>query len=340
MKVIMERHQPTDAVRLTIAEARQLGEAALKGIGYSAEQAEVICDHLVEAASCGYPFAGLPRILTINETARNKEPRTPIRITHETGVSALIDGGNQLGYWSVYQATQIAIEKAKARGFAVVGLNNSNMSGRNGYYVEKIVKEGFVAIHACSASPLVAPLGGMDPLLGTNPFCIGFPSPRGPVVYDIGTASVMLGELILRSRLGEPIEPGLAMDAEGRPTTDAAEALKGAVHPWGGHKGYGLSFAVQALGLLAGAAMPRGKVIDYGFLFIVFEPGLLMPREQFLKDVEQLIETLKGSRKRPGVEEILIPSERAFRTREVARREGIAVDRKVYDALRRLAGAS
>lgn len=334
----MERHQPLDAIRLTLAAAQSLGEAALTAIGYNTAEAAVICAHLVDAAACGYPFAGLPRILTIAETARNKEPRKPVEIVRETEVSALVDGGNYVGYWAVYQAMQIAIRKAKARGFAVVGAHNSQMSGRNAYYVEQIVREGFVAFHLCSASPLVAPLGGIDPLLGTNPFSIGFPTPRGPVVYDIGTASIMLGELILRSRLGEPIEPGLAIDAEGRPTTDAAAAIKGAVLPWGGHKGYGLSFTIQALGLLAGAAMARGQVRDYGFLFIVFDPGLLVPREQFLREVEQYIREIKSARKLPGVDEILIPSERSFRTREVSRREGITIDRKVHDALVAMAG--
>lgn len=329
----MARHQPDDAVRLSLSEATALGETALRSIGFAPDEATIICGHLVDAAACGYAFAGLPRILTIAENERTREGRKPLAIVHETEVSALVDGGNNVGYYTVYRTTEIAIAKAKQRGFAVVGAFNSHMSGRNAYYVERIVQAGYVGIHLCSASPLVAPFGGTQPLLGTNPFCIGFPTARGPVVYDIGTASIMLGELKLRARVGAPIEAGLAIDGTGMPTTDPAAALEGAVLPWGGHKGYGLSFTIQALGLLAGAAMARGRVRDYAFLFIVFDPGLLVPREQFLREAETLIDEIKNSPKQPGVEEILIPSERAFRTRDVARREGILVDRPVYDAL-------
>ena len=334
----MQRHQPTDAIRLSIPDAAMLGERALVSIGFSEQESHVICAHLIDATCCGYPFAGLPRILTIAEDPRTRQPRKPIATVHETEASALIDGGNHVGYYAVHHAAEVAIEKAKHNKFAVVGLYNSQLSGRNAYYVEKIVKHDLVGIHTASASPVVAPMGGTRPVLGTNPFCIGFPSARGPVIFDMGTASTMLGEVILRSRLNEALPEGVAIDAQGRPTTDAHAALEGAILPFGGHKGYGLSFTIQALGLLAGAAMGRGRVNDYAFLFIVFDPGLLVPTAQFKRETEELIQRIKATPRQPGVDEILIPSERSFRTREIARREGIAVDRKVYDALNTLAG--
>ena len=333
----MQRHQPTDAVPLSIAQATELGEGALRRVGFTAEQSGIICAHLVDAASCGYEFAGLPRILTIAEDPRTHAPRTPIRIAHETEVSALIDGGNHLGYYAVHHATRVAIEKAKKSRFAVVGMYNSQLSGRNSYYMEMIAREDLVGIHLSSAWPVVAPLGGAKPMLGTNPFCIGFPTTRGPVIFDMGTASMMRGELILRARLNEPLAEGVAIDSEGRPTLDPHAALEGSILPFGGHKGYGLSFTIQVLGLLAGAALAHGRVQDYAFLFIVFDPGLLVPAEQFKREVDELIARIKATPRQPGVDEILIPSERAFREREKARKEGILVDRKVYEALTALA---
>src|SRR6185312_11051773 len=253
-----------DGVRLSVTEAHTLGEAALQRIGYPADEAAIITDQLIDNALCGYRFASLPRILTIADEARTQHIRTPVRIIRETPASALLDGGNNVGYIAAFRGAELAARKAKANGIALVGVNNSYYSGRNAYYVEHIVRAGLVAIHTASARPHVLPPGGRAPALGTNPFSVGFPSANGPVIYDIGTASVMWGEVLLMARLGHPLPEGTGFNADGNPTRDAAAAAAGGVAPFGGHKGYGLSFAIQALGLLAGAALPQGDVLDYG----------------------------------------------------------------------------
>jgi len=197
------------------------------------------------------------------------------------------------------------------------------------------VRAGLLAIHTASAKPHVLPPGGRRPALGTNPFSIGFPSADGPVIYDIGTASLMWGEVLLMARLGHALPEGVGFDAEGNPTRDArAVARDGGVSPFGGHKGYGLSFAIQALGLLAGAALPRGDVLDYGFLFIAIDPAVMLP--DFPAQMAELVARIKSTPRQPGTDEIRIPSERAFRERERRRIEGIVLDRKVVDALNAL----
>ena len=326
-----------DAVRLSVADARALGEATLRRIGYPADDAAIITDQLIDNALCGYRFASLPRILAIAEDEKTARPRTPIRVVRETPVSALVDGGNHVGYVAAFRGAEIAVAKAKASGIAIVGVHNSYYSGRNAYYVEHIVRAGLVAIHTASAKPHVVPPGGRRPALGTNPFSIGFPSANGPVIYDIGTASLMWGEVLLMARLGEPLPEGIGFDADGNPTRDAgAVARDGGVAPFGSHKGYGLSFAIQALGLLAGAALPRGDVQDYGFLFIAIDPAMMLP--DFEAQMAELVARIKATPRQPGVDEIRIPSERAFREREQRRIEGIVLDRKVFDALRELRG--
>jgi LDH2 family malate/lactate/ureidoglycolate dehydrogenase len=326
-----------DTIRLGVAEARELGEATLRRIGYPADEAAIITDQLIDNALCGYRFASLPRILAIADDEKTGKPRTPIRVVRETPVSALVDGGNKVGYVAAYRGAEIAIAKAKAIGIAIVGVHNSYYSGRNAYFVELIVRAGLVAIHTSSAQPHVLPPGGRKPALGTNPFSVGFPSTKGPVIYDIGTASVMWGEVLLMARLGEPLPDGVGFDADGNPTCDArAVSDGGGVTAFGGHKGYGLSFTIQALGLLAGAALPRGDVQDYGFLFIAIDPAIMLP--DFEAQFSELIARIKATPRQPGVDEIRIPSERAFREREQRRVEGIVLDRKVVDALHVLRG--
>lgn len=325
-----------DTIRLAVAEATALGEAALKRIGYSAEEARIIVDQLVDNSLCGYRFAGLPRILAIAGDEKTRAARAPVRIVHETPLSALVDGGNNVGYISCYRGAEITVQKARTSGLAAVGVYNSYYSGRNAYFVEKIVRAGLVVFHVASAQPRVLPMGGTKPALGTNPICFGFPSSKGPVVFDMGTASLMWGEVMLHAHLGWPLPEGVGFDEQGHRTLDANAALKGGVVPFGGHKGYGLSFAAQALGLLAGAALARGKVQDYGFLFWAINPDLLLPGGEFPQQMTELVASIKATPRQPGVEEIRVPSERAYRERERRRKEGIVLERKVVDSLKAL----
>jgi LDH2 family malate/lactate/ureidoglycolate dehydrogenase len=328
-----------DTIRLSVVEARMLGEGALQSLGLPDDDVRIIVDQLIDNALCGYPFASLPRILAMAQDAKTRQPRQPVRVVHETPVSALLDGGNNVGYVAVYRATRVAIDKARAHQFAVVGVYNSYYSGRNAYYMELIVKAGLVGMHLASAQPHVIPPGGTRPALGTNPICFGFPSAHGPVIFDIGTSALMWGEVLLHAHLDKPLPAGTGLDKDGHPTCNAKDVLLGGVLPFGGHKGYGLSFAIQAMGLLAGAALARGQVQDYGFLFVVFDPGLLIPTHQFTDQVSELIDRIKATPRQPGTEEIRIPSERAFRERARRRVEGLVLERKVVEALTALASA-
>lgn len=327
---------PPGTVRLSVDEATEIGARALTQIGYDEDDSGIILGQLIDNALCGYPFTSLPRILAIAGDPKTKAPRKPVSIVHETPVSAMLDGGNNVGYVTVYKTAEVAIEKAKESRFSIVGSHDSYYSGRNAYYVEKIVNAGFVTIHLACGAPHVVPPGGTRPALGTNPFCIGFPSANGPVIVDAGTAALQWGEVMLHAHVDRPLPEGVGVDQNGLPTQDAKEALLGGVLPFGGHKGFGLSMAIQAMGLLAGAAIPRGKVQDYGFLFITFDPGLLIPADQFADQVSELMDAIKATPRKDGVDEIRIPSERSFRERERRRREGIVVEEKVIEALNAL----
>jgi len=326
----------SDEVTLSVAGATRLGKQALRAIGFDAKQSKVITAHLVDAALSGHRYAGLPRILTINEDPRTRERRTPIKIVHETEVSALMDGGNHIGYYAVHHATQLAIRKAKKHRIAVVGMYRSYLSGRNAYYLETIARAGLVGIHLASALPVVLPHGGAKAVFGTNPISFGFPTGGDPFIVDLGTAAMTRSEVILRLRLGLPLPEGIAIDAHGRPTTDAAEALKGGIFTFGGHRGSALAFGIQAMCLLAGAARARGQVQDYAFFFVVFDPAILMPPKEFKKQLKGLIKTVRAVPPLDPDEPVRIPSERAFRERRQRRKEGIPVDRAVYDQLRSL----
>lgn len=326
-----------DTERLAVAEAHVLGTDALKRIGYSDDEARIIMDQLVDNALCGYKFAGLPRLLAIARDKKTARQRTPVKIIRETPLSALVDGGNNVGYIAAYRAAEIAIKKAKASGFASVGVHNSYYSGRNAYYAEMIAREGLVTMHVACGHLKVLPTGGKKAALGTNPICFAFPTRKEPFVFDMGTASLMWGEVLLYSHIGKALEPGIGFDVEGRPTQDAKQVFNGGgVEAFGGHKGFGLSFSVQTLGLLAGSFLAHGQVQDYGFLFWVLNPELMLPAGDFQDRLEELITKVKATPRRPGVPEIRLPSERAFRERSRRREEGIVLDRLVVESIRQI----
>jgi LDH2 family malate/lactate/ureidoglycolate dehydrogenase len=325
-------------LRLSVAEARDLAEGALRGIGYRDEEARIIADHVIDAALCGYEYSGLAKILNLPESERFRLPRRDVRALAETEVSLALDGGNNVGMLALYRAAEATIDKAAAHGIALVSVTDAWMSGRSAYYVEMIAKRGLIAIHSAASSRQVAPPAGIRPALGTNPIAIAVPSSQGPIVLDMGTSAYMMTEVMLRERLGERLPEGVALGPDGEPTRDPGLARRGALLPFGGYKGFGLALMVQALGVLAGSSMAGGS--DHGYLFIAFRPDLLAPTGVFERQMTRLIERIKATPRRGDVGEIRIPSERAFRARERALGEGLEIDRLVFDGLAALRARS
>jgi LDH2 family malate/lactate/ureidoglycolate dehydrogenase len=324
-----------DRVRLTVADARALGEAAMRGAGYDHDDARILAEHVLDAALCGYEYSGLPKLLNVVDAAQFRLPRRPVTVVRETGPAAMLDGGNTTGMVAAYRAAEATIERAKAYGLAIVCLANTWMTGRSAFYCEMIARAGFVVIHTVASPAAVAPFGGAKAALGTNPIAFGFPTEGDPLVIDMGTAAFMATDLQFRNRLGTPIPDGVAIGPDGAPTTDAGVASRGALLPFGGtaggYKGFGLALAMDALGALAAGTRQPGDIS--GYMFIAFKPDLFQAEADYRREVSSRIAAIKATPRQPGVAEIRIPGERAYRTRERLLRDGIEIDRKIYAAL-------
>ncbi len=234
-------------MKIDLDTAQTLAADVLHAHGMPRNHAEIVADHLVDAACAGHPFAGLPRVLALIENIRDNPPDGTITIRDRTAISAVVDGGGVNGYVTSLVAIDKAIAIARDRGCAVVGVQNTWFSGRLSYYVERAAGTGLVAFHTANTQARVAPAGGIDRIFGTNPVAFAFPCDGGPIVVDFGTGMTTWGDVLLRQRLGTPLDPGLAVDPQGRPTTDPAQALAGAILPWGGHRGYGMALVAQIL---------------------------------------------------------------------------------------------
>ena len=328
-----------DRVRMTAGEARAHGEAAMRGAGFDAEEARILTDHVLDAALCGYEYSGLPKLLNVIDEARFGKPRQAVSVVREAGATALMDGGNNNGMIAGYRTAVETIRRAQAHGLAIVSMGNTSMTGRSAYYCEMIARAGFVVIHTVASPPSVAPFGGTRPALGTNPIAFGFPTEGDPLVIDMGTSAFMGTDLQFRARIGTPIPEGVALGPNGHPTTDARVARQGALLPFGGkeggYKGFGLALAMDALGALAAPTRPAGDV--GGYMFMAFKPDLFVSADDYRREVSKRIETIKATPRQEGVDEIRIPGERSYKTRARLMVEGIEIERKIYDALARLA---
>lgn len=299
-----------------------------------AEHAGLIADHILDAELALRPAGGMMSVVTLAEHMKGRDWADEIKVERIGANSATVDGGGMTGYVTSIIAMDTAIDLARQSGIGIVGLHDSWWSGGLAHYLERAACEGLIAIHAASAKARVAPFGGSDPILGTNPLAFGFPADPDPLVIDIGTSAMTAGELRMRLRLGRPLDPGTAVDADGAETLDPGAVAAGAILPWGGPRGYAIALAIQVLGILAGGQPVAREVRESGFLFIVFNPELLMPLPEFKARVGELMATLETSRPADGSPGVRVPGRRAAATRRATRETGtIDVDDDIYAAL-------
>ena len=326
-------------MRVKIADAETLSRRVLEALGYSPAEADTITRHLIDCELRGLGFSGLARIVSIAERlAETGPPRRSMSVERASPVSARIDGGDTIGYLVGQRATELAIDKARASGLALVGASDTWYTGMLSFYAEQATAKGLAVMIASNAAPWVAPHGGSEPRFGTNPICFGFPGEREPVIWDIGTSRIIHAQALLAKRLGHPLPEGVALAPDGTPTTDPAAALMGAFAPWGGHRGGGLAIVVQLLGMMAGSDMMPEGVAGFGMVALAIRPDLLGPEEEFRRKVSAYADVIRDTRPLDGGEPVRMPFDRSREDRARRLSEGaINVPDEVIDRLGALA---
>ncbi len=320
-------------MKVDVDQARALAENVLVRGGMPGDEAVIIADVLLEAELRGRRSHGFIRLPDV--AARYSPPQHGgIRVVREHGHWALLDGDRQSGYLVAHRAMTVAIERARTHGTAVVGVHNSTHCGMAGAYVDMALRQDLVALMFVDCFPRVTAFGGTEPVLGTNPLAVGIPSATVPVLLDMSVGSITNGDLLVAMADGRRIAENLAFDPNGNPTTDPRRALQGSVRPFGGHRGFGLALVIQVLaGALVGAATIPPAGSDYGLLIIVIDPSIFVPIDAFKQAVDDLAGQLKTSRREFGVDDILIPGERAYRERGERLTTGIDLDDDLYERL-------
>ena len=326
-------------MQVPIDELRQVTRSAILAQGYGDSDTETILDIILYAQLRG----NNQNVIKLLGAGMPANPEAgDINILKQTKLSALLDGNWNQGMVVVKRATALAIEKAQAHGFGIVGSRRTNSpTGAIGYFARMIADAGLIGF-VCSGSPeLMAMHGSYEPFLGTNPLAIGIPTSGAPIVLDMATAAIAWYGIILANAEGETIPDGVAYDSDGNYTTDPAAALAGAIKAFGGYKGAALALIVEVLvrPLVGASRTDAGKKLDWGNLVFAIDPELLTEDlDSFRAGVSDLIARTKKLKHLPGVDEILLPGERGDRHYERAMDSGaIDLDEKIWRELRSVA---
>lgn len=312
---------------------------ALQAVGHSKIDAEIILDVLMYA-ELRRNNQGIIKLITggLNYDSTCSE----IRCLHETKVSAKIDGGQRIGMVVISHAVKTAIEKARVSGISVVGCSNyASATGALGYWTKQITDAGFIGIVMSQCNEMVAPHGSFEPIFGTNPITIGIPTHPRAQILDMATSASAYYGIKLAESMNQPIPADVAYDVHGRPTTDATEALKGAIRVFDrSFKGSHLALMVELLaGAFTGAAMEdKANAKNWGSLVLVIDPAVLGSREDFLQRADVMCQRVKDAKLVEGFQEMLLPGERGDRMEAEAVAKGqVALSEDIYNELLKLA---
>lgn len=287
----------------------------LRELGTPAAQAHDVAESLVEANRVGHESHGIVRLLEYSSFVERGvlDPAATPRIAHRSGAVTVVDGNHGWGQVAARFTADQAARAARDFGVGIATLRNGNHIGRIGEYVERMAADGIASIIWCNADPAVAPFGGKERMLGTNPFATGIPvEDENPFVMDIATATVAEGKLRVARAAGLSIEPGAVIDADGADSLDPNAFYDGgALRAFGGHKGYALSAFIEILGgALSGnhpSATSRYREGN-GVVMIGIDPAAFAAAD-FAIDVRETVQALRDSAPAHSGTSVLIPGD-------------------------------
>jgi LDH2 family malate/lactate/ureidoglycolate dehydrogenase len=327
---------------------RDFAARVLRAVGMQQADAELVADAMVWCDLRGIEPHGLAKLPLL--VARIQAGGTSVDepcIFQQGACTAVMDGHAAWGQLVATRAMELAVELAQASRVGIVVVRNSSSLGALGYYPLVAVRAGMIGLAITNSMPLLAPTGGARKLLGNQAYAIGCPAGRHhPLLLDTSNSATSWGWVKVARERGEQLKPGLALDREGRPTVDPAEALEGLLLPAGGHKGYGLALMWEVLtGVLAGMAygpsVGNPEVLaepqEVSHFLMALDPAAFLDREAFLARVDDLIDQVHAVPPAPGVERVYAPGERGFLAAERREQEGVELSRERREQLKLVA---
>lgn len=323
--------------------------AVLEKADVPKEHAQMVADNLLAANLRGVDTHGVTRLPIYVERVRAGliNGKAAGTIVAETETTAAYDGQNALGQVVGTYAMRKTLEKAEAMGVGLVTVNNSNHYGTAAYYAMMALKRDMIGFSVTNSPSLMAPWGGKKVFFGTNPLAIAVPAgEEKPFVLDLATSVVARGAVILAAKKGDPIPSTWAINKDGEPTTDAKEALQGALLPLGGHKGFGLAMAIEILSaaLAGGPFGPHvGELYNnpdtpqaVSHFFAAFRIDRFRPIREFKAEMDAMVREVKAQPLAKGFTKIMVAGEPEHLTEADRRVNGVPLSEAVVGDLKKL----
>ena len=335
-------------IRVDPEKIQKLVKEIFKAAGLKDDEAFTVSENLVQAEMRGIRSHGLVQVANYVNLIRSKKINADAKITllREGPANLVFDAQNAPGSVAVKFAMEKTIEKAKKSGVAVTTVKNGTHFGFAAYYAMQALKENMIGFAFTSTGKAVAPFGGFEKMLGTNPICVAVPAgEKRPVIFDAATSNVAYNKIFFAYTEGRSIPDNWGLTTNGSPTTNPADIIEkgGALLPFGSYKGYGLGFIVYIItSLLAGVDVSEESgetagenYMQVAFNFAAIDISRFTEPETFKKNLDISIARLKASKTAPGISEILIPGEIEFKNYEKAQKEGLVLYEGVSSILRK-----
>lgn len=313
-------------MKVEINKLKELSQSVLLTNGISVEDAEIVTNHLLDEELLGKHSHGFIRLPAIINSIKSFNGKSTLKYEQPSDFALRIIADNTLGLVAAYRAAEHTVSIAEEKGFALVSsIGYKGTTGALGYYARMIASKGLIGIISCSSEYAVAPWGGKDAILGTNPIAIAIPNKDEPIISDFSTAAMTYGDLMLAVKERREVPYGIVLDSDGKPSHDPDDANNGCQLPMAEHKGYALGLAVEVLaGLFIGAKAGKDAVEGSdGIIMLSFRPNLFVSKDQYLGNVTALIKEIKNSTFAFGSSEIRIPGENSVKRIKVGHELGI-----------------
>jgi len=319
--------------------------------GLRNEDAQTIAMDLVAADLRGLASHGVSRIPMYLSRIRLGlvTPRPDIKVTKVAPAAILIDGDNGMGFLASHKAVKVGVGLAEETGIAIVGVRRSTHFGMSACYVQQAIDSGYVSLVFTNSSPALPPIGARVAFLGAAPFAAGIPggNESPPYLLDMAMTVIARGKIRVAAKNNEPIPLGLALDSEGKPTTDAAKAFAGVCLPFGGAKGAGLAMLMDLIcGLFTGANyggdvkslyFDQSEPQNVGHTFILIKPNLFISNEELRARMDEFYHRLINLPKADGVERIFMPGQRESELAVQRRVTGVPISKNILADLKEVA---
>lgn len=318
----------------------------LKAAGTPESKAQLVAGYLAEANCAGHDSHGVIRLPQYLEGVEKEEiiPDADVAIIRENPIMAILAGNWGFGQVTTSHATELGIKKARKSGMAAIAVRQANHIGRLGSYVDQIAREGMVGMMFVNAVGVpqfrMAPWGGTEPRLVTDPLAFGIPHSSGvPVVVDMTTTVVAEGKVRVARNRGVETPDGWLLNSKGQPTNDPNELYTeppGSILPLGGaaagHKGYALNVALELLaGVISGSGYTgKDMRLRNGVLLLVLDIEQFISLDEFYKESDEFVAHVKSSPPAEGFDEILLPGEIEARITQKRDQEGIDIEEETW----------